>query len=463
MATVSEIQTCINNLTTASDPAEFAILATCANRATSNNLSFTVATEADLPDLVTNNIANGQIVFVTSLGVPVVARVYLYEWLSMDGSLVRKDGLAYVPYAWGCNTTGQLGDLTVAAKSSPVVISGRGTTWCQISAGYHTAAVKTDGSAWTWGRNNYGQLGDNTTVCRSSPVAVTHASGNTLWCQISAGSYHTAAVKTNGSAWTWGRNNSGELGDNTGGVGTNKSSPVAVVHASGNTCWRQISAGGGHTAAIKLEGTTWTAWTWGSNICGRLGDGSVLPRSSPVTLAGGGDTWCQIHAGVWHTAAVKTTCDAWTWGRNDRGQLGDNTILSKSSPVQVVHASGNTLWCQISAGYHTAGIKTDGRIWTWGLNNYGQLGDNTIVCRSSPVLTSGIGLDWCAIDAGSCQTAAVKTDGTIWTWGSNTAGQLGNGLSGAGTNRSSPGTISGNLRWCTVSAGNNFTVGIQPN
>ena len=454
MPTLSEIQTCINNLTTSSDPAEFAILATQANRETSNNLNFSVATVADLPDLVTNNIANGQIVFVVSLGAPVVARVYLYEWLSMDGQLVRKDGLAYVVYTWGFNTSGQLGDATAVNRSSPVLTSSRGTTWCQISAGYHTAAVKTDGTAWTWGCNICGQLGNQSIAPRSSPGTV--SGGGNTWCQISAGNNHTAAIKTDGAAWTWGANNCGQLGDNTA---VDRSSPVALTGV--NTCWHQISAGGAHTAAIKFDGiSTWTAWTWGWNLCGQLGNstaGSSTNRSSPVQPAGGGTTWCQIHAGNQHTAAIKTDCTAWTWGRNSSGQLGDGTTVSRSSPVQTTGV--NSDWCKISAGYHTAAIKTDSTIWTWGLNNAGQLGDGTVLAKNSPVATSGGGTDWCAIDAGICHTAAVKTDGTIWTWGHNTVGQLGNGNLVC---RSSPGTICGNLTWCSVSAGQSFTLGIQP-
>ena len=454
MPTVSEIQTCINNLTINSDPAEFAILATQANRETSNNLSFTMATVADLPDLVTTNIPNGQIVFVASLGVPVVARIYLYEWLSMDGKLIRKDGVAYVLYTWGANGSGQLGDGTTVSRSSPSTTAGRGTNWCQISAGYHAAAIKTDGSAWTWGCNNCGQLGNNSVANTSSPGTV--LGNSNTWCQINAGSYHTAAVKTDGSAWTWGLNTSGQLGDNTA---VNKSSPVAVTHASGNTCWRQISAGGSHTAAVKLDGTTWTAWTWGRNDVGQLGDNTTVSKSSPVavTHADGNILWCQIDASGRNTAAVKTNGTAWTWGCNSSCQLGDNTTISRSSPVAV--AGLNEFWCQITTGNQSSAIKTDGSAWTWGLNNSGQLGNNTVAARSTPVAPAGVNILWCAIDSsGSTQTAALKTDGTAWTWGNNAEGRLGDGTA---TNRSSPGLVAGNITWCAISSGCNFMMGIQ--
>ena len=168
-------------------------------------------------------------------------------------------------------------------------------SWCQISAGfYHTTAVKTDGTVWTWGLNNSGQLGDGTGVSRNSPS--TTSGGGTDWCKVEAGECHSAAVKTDGTLWTWGCNTCGRLGD---GTLVNRSSPGTIV--GGGTTWCSISAGGAHTGAVKTDGTT---WTWGSNVCGRLGDLTVINRSSPGTTVGGVTTWCQISAGGSQTAAI---------------------------------------------------------------------------------------------------------------------------------------------------------------
>jgi alpha-tubulin suppressor-like RCC1 family protein len=311
---------------------------------------------------------------------------------------VKTDGSAWT---WGCNNCGQLGDETVTCRSSPGQTMGGGSTWCQISAGCeHTAAVKTDGSAWTWGRNTGGQLGDNTTVCRSSPVEVVHATGNFNWCQISAGDQHTAAIKQDGTAWNWGCNHSGQLGNNAAYVA--KSSPVTPT--GGGTTWCQISAGGAHTAAVKYD---CTVWLWGRNLFCQLGDGTGTSRSSPVITSGGGSTWCHIDAGGEHTAAVKTDGTAWTWGRGNEGQLGIGVAgFNRNSPVQT--SSGGTTWCQISAGtFHTAAVKTDSTAWSWGLNTCGQLGDNTVFTRAAPVVVTGGGTTWCQISAGSCHTAAI--------------------------------------------------------
>jgi alpha-tubulin suppressor-like RCC1 family protein len=352
-------------------------------------------------------------------------------------------------YTWGSNASGQLGDGTATSRSLPVAVAGGGTTWCAVSAGRaHTAAVKTDGTLWTWGCNGLGRLGDGTATNRSSPGTV--AGGGTNWCAASAGSVHTAAVKTDGTLWTWGQNAFGLLGD---GTTTSRSSPVTV--AGGGTTWCVASAGCFHTAAVKTDGTL---WTWGFNGFGQLGDGTATSRLSPVTSAGGGTTWCAASAGGCHTAAVKTDGTLWTWGFNGYGQLGDGTITSRTSPVTV--AGGGTTWCAASAGFrHTAAVKTDGTLWTWGCNDFGGLGDGTTTSRRSPGTVAGGGTNWRAASAGYRHTAAVKTDGTLWTWGSNGSGRLGDGTA---TSRSSPGTVvGGGTTWCAASAGGDHTAAVQ--
>jgi alpha-tubulin suppressor-like RCC1 family protein len=274
-------------------------------------------------------------------------------------------------------------------------ISG-GTNWRQVSTqGFQTAAIKTDGTLWTWGRNDNGYLGDNTITHRSSPVQT--VAGGTYWRQVAAAYYHTAAIKTDGTLWTWGFNGDGELGDNTV---VHRSSPVQTV--AGGTNWRQVAAGYSHTAAIKTDGTL---WLWGYNIYGQLGDNTVVNKSSPVQTTAGGTNWRQVSGGSRHTAAVKTDGTLWLWGRNQYGQLGDNTVVNKSSPIQTI--AGGTNWKLSAAGqYHTAAIKTDGTLWLWGCNKYGQLGDTTLVHRSSPIQTIAGGTNWKQVAEGFYFTAA---------------------------------------------------------
>jgi alpha-tubulin suppressor-like RCC1 family protein len=308
---------------------------------------------------------------------------------------VRTDGTAWV---WGCNNCGQLGDGTTTVKSSPVSVVGGFTDWCQVSAiGGHSLGVRTNGTVWAWGFNGCGRLGDNTVTDRSSPVSV--VGGFTDWRQISAGYLHSLGLRTNGTAWDWGGNIVGQLGDNTT---TNRSSPVSVV--GGFTDWCQVSAGRYHSLAVRTNGT---AWAWGSNSSGRLGDNTVSNRSSPVSVVGNFADWCQVSAGDNHSLGVRTDGTAWAWGSNSSGKLGDNSITVRSSPVSVV--GGFTNWCQVSAGLtHSLGVRTNGTAWAWGLNIYGRLGDNTVTSRISPVSVVGGFTDWCQVSAGICHSLGLR-------------------------------------------------------
>ena len=150
-----------------------------------------------------------------------------------------------------------------------------------------------------------------------------------------------------------------------------------------------------------------TLWTWGYNPYGSLGDNTTTNKSSPVQTIAGGTNWKQVSASGSHTAAIKTDGTLWTWGQNNFGQLGDNTTTSKYSPVQTI--AGGTNWKQVSCGtMHTAAIKTDGTLWIWGSNSYGQLGDNTTTYKSSPVQTISAGTDWKQVSCGYNHTAAIK-------------------------------------------------------
>ena len=148
-------------------------------------------------------------------------------------------------------------------------------------------ASGSNGTLWAWGRNTVGRLGDNTTINKSSPVSV--VGGFTDWCQVSAGTYAFFAIRSNGTLWSWGSGACGALGDNTT---TNKSSPVSVV--GGFTDWCRVSGGTSHAVAVRTNGT---AWTWGCNGEGRLGDGTVTDRSSPVSVLGGFANWADVAAG----------------------------------------------------------------------------------------------------------------------------------------------------------------------
>ena len=287
---------------------------------------------------------------VTSKSSPVQTVAGGTNWKSVDnGALhtaaIKTDGTLWT---WGDNSEGQLGDNTRTKRSSPVQTVAGGNNWKLVAAGnYHIAAIKTDGTLWTWGYNNDGQLGDNSSTNKSSPVQT--VAGGTNWKSVSGGPPHTSAIKTDGTLWLWGDNSEGQLGDNST---TRRSSPVQTV--AGGTNWKSVSAGSYHTAAIKTDGTL---WLWGRNGNGGLGDNTRTSRNSPVQTVAGGTSWKLVAGCYYFTAAIKTDGTLWSWGRNFSGELGDNSQASKSSPVQTV--AGGTNWKSVAGGTHTAAIKDD--------------------------------------------------------------------------------------------------------
>jgi alpha-tubulin suppressor-like RCC1 family protein len=355
-------------------------------------------------------------------------------------------GLYGTLWTWGHDSYGQLGDESTTSKSSPIQTVAGGSDWLKTSGGfYQTAAIKSDGTLWSCGYNYSGELGDGTTTLRSSPVQT--ISGGTDWAEISCGQNHTAAIKSDGTLWLWGYNNRGQLGDNTT---TGKSSPVQTV--TGGTDWESVSCGYNHTMAIKTDGSL---WIWGRNDNGQLGDNTIAHKSSPVQTVAGGTNWSKIAGGTARTAAIKTDGTLWSWGYNLYGQLGDETIANKSSPVQTI--AGGTDWAQVACGSdHTVAIKTGGTLWTWGRNSLGQLGDETIANKSSPVQTVAGGTNWSKVAGGDAHTAVIKTDGTLWTWGYNDNGELGDETI---ANKSSPvQTVAGGTNWSSVSCGAFHTI-----
>ena len=321
------------------------------------------------------------------------------DWIQVNvnggsGLAIRASGAAW---AWGNNSNGQLGDNTTVSKSSPVSVVGGFTDWIQVSAGTaHSLGLRRNGTVWAWGYNTNGNLGDGTTTARSSPVSV--VGGFTNWSQISAGNDHSIGVRANGTIWAWGYNLYGRLGDNTT---TNSSSPVSVV--GGFTDWIQVSAGGDHSLGVRTNGTI---WSWGNNGSGQLGDGTVTIQSSPVSVVGGFTNWTQVSAGSGFSLGLRTNGSAWAWGFNGSGHLGDGTNVGKSSPVSVI--GGFTDWIQLEAGGPSLGLRANGTAWAWGFNSSGQLGDGTNITKSSPVSVVGGFTDWVQLSSGSTHASGIR-------------------------------------------------------
>lgn len=333
-------------------------------------------------------------------------------------------------WAWGANALGQLGNGTTSNNRVPVLI---GEGFAQVSAGAnHTLAIKPDGSLWAWGSNAYGQLGSGNFTLTTVPVLV----GNGF-LQAAAAKYFSVALKTDGSLWTWGNNEVGSLGNGirtTCSITATTSCPEEAFSGARQptqiaTGYSAISANSGafHVLALKPDGSL---WAWGLGESGQIGNNSILNALAPVQVGSGFST---ISAGRSSSFAIKTDGTLWAWGSNSSSQLGTGTTKS-SEPLPVLVGEG---YSQVSAGgitgvpglaigngTHTLALKTDGTLWAWGQNAYGQLGDGTTTARSTPVQ---VGMGFARISAGGLHSLATKADGTLYAWGSNAIAQTGLG------------------------------------
>jgi alpha-tubulin suppressor-like RCC1 family protein len=321
--------------------------------------------------------------------------------------------------AWGSNKEGALG-LGASVDNSLIPVQVTGLTGVSaISAGDgHSLALMSDGTIRGWGQNIFGGIGSGDNLTHYTPVNVSGLSGVTA---ISAGGLYSIALKNDGTVWAWGKNDVGQLGD---GTAIHRTTPVQVTGLTGVTA---ISAGQDHTVALKSDGTV---WAWGGNDVGQLGDGTVTNRPVPVQVSGLTGV-SAISSGEAHSLALLNNGTVKAWGANFFGELGDGSTTHRYTPVSVI---GLTNVAAVSAGgYFSVGLKNDGTVWAWGSGIDGQTGDGTInIPRSTPVQVKGPGgigyIDGVsAISSSQDHTLAPRINGTVWGWGYNGFGQLGDG------------------------------------
>jgi alpha-tubulin suppressor-like RCC1 family protein len=368
-------------------------------------------------------------------------------------------------WAWGDNSYGQYGNGSTSRNSTPVQISISNVK--SIATGdKHSMAIKNDGTVWTWGMNNNGQLGDNSTTNRYSPTRVISLTGVSklvggdnftialkddgsvfAWgdnskgqltnksvksskpkkvldnVKSASGYYHWLVQKKDNSIYSWGSNGHSQLGDKTT---INNSTPKIINNLNGI---KQLATGSNHSVLLREDKTI---WAWGLNNSGQLGNGNTSSYNTPIKTNVISDI-NQVSSGEYFNIALKDDGTVWTWGYNGNGQLGNGNTTNQSNPIKVPNLNNVT---QVSAGYyrHSLALKSNGTVWAWGLNDNGQLGDGTTSQRNNPIQINTL-LNIKQIASGYRHSVALKKDGTVWAWGLNNYGQIGNGTT---SNRNMP-------------------------
>ena len=366
----------------------------------------------------------------------------------MASSWVR--GADAVPFAWGMNGAGNLGDGTRTDRTTAVAtdVSGAlaGKTIVSLktsSWAYHNLVVTSDGKAYAWGDNSSGQLGIGSTITFSaSPVAVDMTGaliGKTV-VAVAAGAYHSLALTSDGLLFAWGENDNGQLGNNT----TTDSLVATAVDMTGVLSGKtivQIAAGQSCSAVLDSTGHV---YTWGG---GSLGDGSTSGSLVPVAVDTSGvlsgKVVSQLSVGSSHALVLTSDSMLFAWGSNSRGQLGDGSTTSSSSPVavDVSGALASKTITSLAAGYtHSLALASDGTVYAWGADEYGMLGNATTTVQSNTAVavdTSGVlsGKTVTAIAAGLFNSLALTSDGDLVCWGFNNHGEVGDGTT---TQRDTP-------------------------
>ena len=364
--------------------------------------------------------------------------------------VMKSDGTVW---SWGPNMGGQVGDGTTNNRCLPVQVVGSGGVGylAPVSAimggEWGSFAVKPDGTVWSWGVNfNFGLLGNGTTNASSlTPGRVTNL---TSVVALGGRGYHTMALKADGTIWSWGRNDYGELGN--GVISGSLTGSNVPVQAIGITNPASISGGGFFSLALMPDGTV---RSWGRNDHGECGDGTSTHRSLPVQVAGLSNV-VSVSGGWFHAMALKSDGTAWAWGQNGNGECGNGTTNPARMPVQV---SGLSNVVAVSSGDgHSLALLADGTVWKWGVNQYGEMGNGTIDSGSPahplPLQVPGFSNVVLAA-ARDYHCICVKRDGTVWVWGDNRSGGCGDF---SGNPVLSPRLISGLLSNAVIPRGDAF-------
>jgi uncharacterized repeat protein (TIGR02543 family) len=319
----------------------------------------------------------------------------------------------------------------------------------------HSSASSATGRVFMWGKNSNGQLGDGTTTDRNVPTEITSRFSLTAGDKItslSLGQDHSSALSATGRVFMWGFNSSGQLGN---GTNTNRNVPTEITSRFSLDAGDRIislSLGTSHSAALSSTGRV---FMWGENWAGQLGDGTTTDRNVPTEITSrfsltAGDKITSLSLGFYHSSALSATGRVFMWGENWAGQLGDGTTTDRNVPTEITSRFSLTAGDKITSlslgKDHSSALSATGRVFMWGFNSFGQLGNGTNTNRNVPTeITSRFSLDAgdkiTSLSLGFYHSSALSATGRVFMWGYNLYGQLGDGTS---NNRNVPTEIKAN-------------------
>lgn len=344
-----------------------------------------------------------------------VIDVYYYDVTNYAAAAINTSGELY---AWGRNSSGLNADGTVTPYYSPKKV-GLASNWVSVSIGYSSAyAINSLGELYSWGSNNYGELGTGGSYSYT-PVKIGTANN---WVKVSVGNYSVAAINTLGELYTWGYNNYGQLGN---GTNINNAVPnkIGISYR-----WSHVGVGDYHMVGITTSGEM---YSWGFGGTGQLGDGTYTGKSTPTRI-GTASNWVKVVCGPNHNLAINSNNQLFGWGDNIYGQLGDGTTVPRSTPVQAGSSSNWSSNYFTTGYYHSMAINSLGELYTWGYNNFGQLGDGT---NTNKTVTNKIAnlTSYSCVSAGYFSSWIIKDNGNLYSAGytpytAQTSGQIFNRL-----------------------------------
>lgn len=355
---------------------------------------------------------------LTTLGLLCLTGMNAQCWEQIDagGAVVlgiKEDGTLW---GWGHSISGQLGSPDFEFYTPVPVQIGQDSDWAFISVGHsHLLALKTDGTLWAWGNNTAGELG-NGTISSEITYLPSQIGTDNDWVSISAGHDYSAAIKSNGTLWTWGLNISGGLGNGT--LDENLATTIVPTQPNTDTDWKVVWASHSNTVALKTNGTLWAT---GEGDYGQIGNG-LFEDQTEFTQVGIDTDWINVAVGGFAVTAIKADGTLWSWGENTVGGLGDGSNEFSAVPIKISDEN----WVSISRGenYFCGAIKSDGSLWTWGQNFFGTLGDGTTDNKNTPVLIEE-GTQWEIYAGGGEFSVGLTQEGELNVWGDNYYDQLG--------------------------------------